>query len=183
MLPPVPLLATVVMAQSGDAMSSEANPSAKPDSIASSAAVVDPNGPISTSAIAGTTDSLPFNWGPQGLFHFLSPALAYDPPDAWVTNMLSASTNASTTASVSLGTLASGVTWRFARTEVSLLVNGSDPADFNATTTVTDRNATVSGLEYGWYNFTLVTNGTGSVSGATPIVDGSKWCGELQRRR
>lgn len=166
-------LVGTALAQSSVDPSAAATNALEPAAAASSA-----SDSTASSAIVppGPNNNRPFNHGPQGQFHFLSPALVYSPSDGWSTDMLTATSNVSSNASVSLQTVASGVVWRFARTNVSLLVNGSDPATFNATAVVTDTNATISGLEYGWYNFTLTTNGTGSVNGVTPVVNGSQWC-------
>lgn len=123
-------------------------------------------------------DIPPGSFGPHGTFHFLSPSLQYYPPDGtWKTNMLSASVagESSGNTSVSISTVASGVTWRFSNASVTLLVNGSKPETFNGTTELAASNATVRGLAYGWYNFTLQLNGTGTFSSVEPIFNGSRW--------
>lgn len=115
---------------------------------------------------------------PQNDFSFVSPLVSYYPPDAWWTNLVNARANTAGNASVSISTVASGMTFKVSASPVTLLVNGSSPEAFNATVAINERNATVEGLQYGFHNFTLITNGTGRFHGATADVRGSKWWAE-----
>lgn len=138
---------------------------------------VDPGTSVSSPAMTIPPDpNFPFGTGPQSSYHFLSPSLNYYPPDgAWKTSMLSAFANTTGNTSVSLQTVASGVTFRYANSNVTLLVNGSTPESLNGTTQINEANATVSGLAQGWYNFTLVANGTAVIHGVIPNTEESRW--------
>lgn len=134
--------------------------------------------PTSSPALVAPLDTDPSsigNTGPQDRFHFLCPMIEYRPRGAWTTNMLSAAANTTSNTSVSISTAASGMTFNFGHSPGELLVNGSSPDTFNATTSITTSNATISGLDYGWYNFTLVANGTATFHGAKAALNGSRW--------
>jgi hypothetical protein len=104
------------------------------------------------------------NCGPVNALSYLSPAIVYTPDQAWRKN----GTWAYGAGSVSVQLAASGITWAV-QGPATLLVNGT--AAPNPTTG--ERNVSVSGLEYGWHNFTLVTDGA-RVGDVTPNVAGSR---------
>ncbi len=103
------------------------------------------------------------NCGPVNALSYLSPALVYAPDQAWRKN----GTWAYGAGSVSVQMAASGVTWAVDG-PATLLVNGTA-----AHAVAGARNVSVAGLEYGWHNFTLVTDGA-RVGDVTPHVDGSR---------
>ncbi|BEI89758.1 uncharacterized protein CcaverHIS019_0211200 [Cutaneotrichosporon cavernicola] len=100
--------------------------------------------------------------GPVKNISYLSPAFVYSPKEGWHKN----GSWASGSGSVSVQLSSSGVTWAVDG-PATILVNGTE-----TTAQVGNRNRTVSGLPYGWHNFTLVGEGL-SVGDVMPIEDGS----------
>ncbi len=116
------------------------------------------------SASAYCTDPVDFefpNCGPVAQLSYLSPALSFAPDGGW-RHTHAGRANGSGAVSVQLSS--SGVVWEVAGT-ATLLVDGEERATGNGT------HAAVSGLEYGWHNYTLLASG--DVRDPRPLADGS----------
>jgi hypothetical protein len=147
----------------------------------------DPDSAVSTSAPALTVPPPP----PRQDFPFLSPMIDFQPAGLWVTSNLAASTNFTEgnagPSNVTVAAPGSGITFNARTTSgaqpLRVLVNGTDSTQLNASlfgenvaTNITNVSAEVSGLTYGYYVFTLASDG-GDVTynTAIPITDGARW--------
>lgn len=103
----------------------------------------------------------------QQHYTFLSPALDFS--GDWETNNLNAFTRGG---NVSVAVAGSGITFTAKSDAMTILVNGSQPA---IPTNITNEYAEISHLPYGWYEFTLVSEGNCTLSSARAITDGERW--------
>lgn len=131
---------------------------------------------------------------PQQYFDFLTPTVDYQPANGWTTSNLQAFAE-NGPASVSVSVAGDGI--RFAangnKEEWQLLVNGTatdqlkgtewgkdarvfiDRAGGDAATPRNDVFASVDGLKYGYYKFTLASRGNLTFYDAQPSTQGARW--------
>ncbi|WOO86050.1 uncharacterized protein LOC62_07G009539 [Vanrija pseudolonga] len=148
---------------------------------AQSVSGADPTVPPAASGAPAAASSAPAGQTPPNAYHptrysFTSPNVVFYPPNDWTTSQLSSFANTTGNSSVSVALAGSGASFSFSTSPaLELLVNGSNAEHWNATANITQYQAAVSGLPYGWWNFTLVGNGTLTFSNAVGNTTGSRW--------
>lgn len=168
----VPLLILYAATASAQSVSG-ADPTASPAAVSAAPAV--------SSAPGASVSSAPAAHIPPSAYHptrysFTSPNVVYYPPNDWSTDQLSSFADSEGNSSVSVALAGSGATFSFSKSPgLAFLVNGTNAEHWNATTNITQYSAAVSGLAYGWWNFTLVGNGTLTFSNAVGNTAGSPW--------
>lgn len=103
----------------------------------------------------------------QQHFTFLSPTLDF--AGDWETNNLNAFAQGG---NVSVAVAGSGITFTAKSDAMSILVNGSQPA---IPTNISNEYAEISHLPYGWYEFTLISEGNCTFKSVRAISDGERW--------
>ncbi|KAL1404990.1 Multiple RNA-binding domain-containing protein 1 [Vanrija albida] len=185
------MLAALLALLAASAAAAQSAAGADPTTPAAAASAWKNSSTSSSSAPAGPWTPSPYH---TTRYSFLSPNVVFYPPGGWVTNQHATFANTTGNVSVSVELAGSGAVFSGSQLG-TLLVNGSSAEHWNGTTNITERSAEVSGLAYGWWNFTLVGSGavssfesgaaqaTLSFTGASGVTNGSQWLPALNADR